>query len=568
MDYQMWVIHPLGCSRNDAQCPEARGGIFYEGVSKSWQKVGVFDTAIENNLGLGDNAEFGFDFVSLGGYGQNILPITNVTIAEYAQTDFYLGLLGVNPKPTNWSSFSLSSPSYVSQLKAQNMIPSLSFGYTAGAIYRDGMINASLTLGGYDQSRFEPNDVQFTFAADNSRDTVVSIQSITTTENGSNDVVQMLPGPIYSLVDATVAEIWLPIEACRIFEQQFDLIWDNRTDLYLVNQSSHSALLDRNAVVSFTIGQQPTGGPSVVIDLPYNAFDLYAMPPYAGLVNGSSYFPLRRAANSSQYTLGRTFMQEAYISVDYERAVFNLSRAAWPAEFMMPPKQIVTITPASNSTLPKTVEPSPSPTNGMGLGPGTIAGLAVGLVAAVALIILGPLLWRRRRMAAAKGSNGKSGGDDTTENTMTGAASIYGHGAKSELDAASSIAHTPTTMTPVSPDWPQGTLPTSPLDVVGIWAGEADGKAIHELPGSFPELNLADGRQITEKDMMRHRERLYNGIDSVEERRTTERERSTRRVQSTEPQRREPVDPDQIREATEAEGGNKRFSFVEGQDNI
>jgi hypothetical protein len=36
---------------------------------------------------------------------------------------------------------------------------------------------------------------------------------------------------------------------------------------------------------------------------------------------------------------------------------------------------------------------------------------------------------------------------------------------------------------------------------------------IYEMPGDMPELAQADGRTITEKEMMRRREELYNGVD-------------------------------------------------------
>ncbi|KAL8640368.1 MAG: hypothetical protein Q9226_008757 [Calogaya cf. arnoldii] len=45
--------------------------------------------------------------------------------------------------------------------------------------------------------------------------------------------------------------------------------------------------------------------------------------------NTTRYFPLIRAANESQYTLGRTFLQEAYLIADYERRNFSISQCSW-----------------------------------------------------------------------------------------------------------------------------------------------------------------------------------------------------------------------------------------------
>jgi hypothetical protein len=94
-----------------------------------------------------------------------------------------------------------------------------------------------------------------------------------------------------------------------LFENAFGLIWDNGTELYLVNDSLHNALLLQNSSVAFTLGN--LSGEKVNITLPYSAFDLTASSPL--VPNTTHYFPLKRAANSSQYTLGRTFFQEAYV---------------------------------------------------------------------------------------------------------------------------------------------------------------------------------------------------------------------------------------------------------------
>ena len=40
-----------------------------------------------------------------------------------------------------------------------------------------------------------------------------------------------------------------------------------------------------------------------------------------------NYSPLRRASNAQQYSLGRAFLQEAYLLVDYEQSNFSVSQA-------------------------------------------------------------------------------------------------------------------------------------------------------------------------------------------------------------------------------------------------
>ena len=44
------------------------------------------------------------------------------------------------------------------------------------------------------------------------------------------------------------------------------------------------------------------------------------------------YFPLRRANGESQYILGRTFLEEAYVIADYERMNFTVLQAVLSSE--------------------------------------------------------------------------------------------------------------------------------------------------------------------------------------------------------------------------------------------
>ena len=169
-------------------------------------------------------------------------------------------------------------------------------------------VDATLTLGGYDASRFTPNNVSLHFATDVSRDLVVGLQSIRFSDSITTNKELLSDGGILAFVDSTDPHIWLPLTACRAFESAFNLIYDQRTELYLVNDSLHAKLLAQNASLTFIIGDQVKGGETVSITLPYLSFDLEASYEY--LNETTRYFPLRRAANDTQYTLGRTFSQE------------------------------------------------------------------------------------------------------------------------------------------------------------------------------------------------------------------------------------------------------------------
>ena len=165
-------------------------------------------------------------------------------------------------------------------------------------------------MGGYDASKFTPNDVDFLFAADISRDLVVGLQDITFRDSKTQNESLLKEG-ILTFIDATVPHIWLPQDACTLFENAFGLTYNSTVDRYLVNKTLHTQLQAQNASVSFVLGNQVNGGATVTITLPYEAFDLQVGPPIVDTTQ--SYFPLRRAANSTQYTMGRTFLQESYV---------------------------------------------------------------------------------------------------------------------------------------------------------------------------------------------------------------------------------------------------------------
>jgi len=79
-----------------------------------------------------------------------------------------------------------------------------------------------------------------------------------------------------------------------------------------VNDTVHSKLQELNQSITFKLGKEIYGDPSINIVLPYTAFDLQAKYPI--YPSATNYFPIRRAANDSQYVIGRTFLQEAYVT--------------------------------------------------------------------------------------------------------------------------------------------------------------------------------------------------------------------------------------------------------------
>jgi hypothetical protein len=411
----LMVVMPSGCSKQaiaspPANCVMTRGGTFDLNVSSTWDAQGTFyinsnGLGLEANLGYRIGAKFGLETVGLGytdGLGGPVL--TNQTVAAFATASpLYLGLLGLNPEPVNFTAIgNFSAPSYLSSLKAQHLIPSLSWSYTAGAHYRlkAGSPN-QLIFGGYDTSRFLANSATFTLNKDTTRDILIAVQSISV--SGASPVA-LLSQPIFAFIESTDPNIWLPETACTAFEKAFGLQLDNTTNLYLINDTHYTNLLAADPVVTFRLADSLSGGSTVDINLPFRAFALQAA--YPKVPASTYYFPLRKADNDTQYTLGRTFLQEAYLTVDYERRNFSISQATFvdgaasTVISILPPsltsKSADNPTSTGTSTGTSTVTAAPGTSSG--LAPGAIAGIVIGAVALLALCA-GAFLWRRRRAA-------------------------------------------------------------------------------------------------------------------------------------------------------------------------
>ena len=342
---EMWLCSTLGFAYK----------IMTDGcrVQNNFTTQGIFALGLEQNLGFTGNGLYGYDTISLSYLGSGLPALNHQVVAGIAAEDFWLGQFGVNPAASNFSSFNHPIQSYskdnpfpldlpalyffsafnmhasttcfqntisrdvfsentnlfghlVGALKSQNMIPSLSYGYTAGNQYRFNKVLGSLTLGGYDAAIFEPNDLTIPMSTAAVTDLTVNIQSVNF--SSLNGTQNLSVTSFSALVDSTVAQLYLPDDVCDKFEEAFSLTYDNASGLYLVNDTLHSQLLSEAANVTFTLTNVTT---QVMVDivLPYQAFDLMANYPL--VQTPTRYFPLQRSQNSTQNTLGRTFLQEA-----------------------------------------------------------------------------------------------------------------------------------------------------------------------------------------------------------------------------------------------------------------
>lgn len=246
----------------------------------------------------------------------------------------------------------------------------------------------SLVIGGYDRSRFKPPVYDFTLAGTVDRLFVVGLQSISTNFSLIDLGRTELATSHMSTIDSTVSHLWLPGDTCDMFAKAFGLTYDKDANYYLINDTMHEKLLEKNPTLTFTLANEKTSSnatDNIQIKLPYAAFDLSIGPP--SYPNKTRYFPIRRSKNDSQNTIGRVFLQEAYLIVDYERKKFSLAQANFTAT--MPDQDIQSIHSIDYV----------SPTSSPSLSSGAKAGIAIGVIAVVLLLFSAVFLcwWRPRK---------------------------------------------------------------------------------------------------------------------------------------------------------------------------
>jgi hypothetical protein len=151
---QTWVVAPIGCSGwNQTECDSRRGSDFSSNSSSSWTDQGTYKLWIESNLGFDGTQDigiYGYDTVGLGYQGEGGPTLEKQIVGTLSTYDFFYGHFGLSPKPTNWTDFNDPYPSYLTSLKNESQIPSLSWAYTAGAQY----------------SKLQPNDLDVELSAE------------------------------------------------------------------------------------------------------------------------------------------------------------------------------------------------------------------------------------------------------------------------------------------------------------------------------------------------------------------------------------------------------------------
>lgn len=308
----------------------------------SWEPAG--STNVLSAVGLsnfavdkGSAQVYGTSNIGIGSSNPRSQALAGRTVAGVDSKDFFMALFGLSNVEVSLGQLGTRA-TFLSTYVRDADAPSLSFSYTAGS-YEPNNVTASvppsLILGGYDVSRFDSSTTLKTSitnatSASNPFQFAVNLASITISPDPSANIsgdtydprtIALSGSAVTLYVDPVTPQLWLPESACEVFEKAFRLEWNQTAQLYLMNSSTHDWFVQSNRSVTFSLSTSRTNDDVKNFTLSSSTFNLRATWPL--VESDSYYFPLKRSSGTN--ILGRVFLQETHILVDYERGYFNLS---------------------------------------------------------------------------------------------------------------------------------------------------------------------------------------------------------------------------------------------------
>jgi hypothetical protein len=131
----------LYLSKTDPGCLQDRGGqIFYPYASSSWDPVGRYSLGADRELGNHGYADYGLDALTVGVAGPNV---TSSIIGAFNGTNtinntYYItGLFGLGLGTGTFNNDITPVPALNALVKTEGKVPGNSYGFTAGAHYRE-----------------------------------------------------------------------------------------------------------------------------------------------------------------------------------------------------------------------------------------------------------------------------------------------------------------------------------------------------------------------------------------------------------------------------------------------
>ena len=213
-----------------------------------------------------------------------------------------------------------------------------------------------------------------------------------------------------AIINPIVPYLFMSPETCAAVTEHLPVTLDSQIGLYIWNttDSQYERIVNSPAYLAFVF--QKAGSGNLTIKVPFRLLSLTLEAPI--VTAAQQYFPCRpfhTSDNSSDYFLGKAFLQAAFIGMNWQESKFFLAQAPGPgvgASNIRPitsqdtmidndPIDNFAVTWASDWTALSDTGYN----NNAGLSTGTKAGIAVGVIVSI-LVVAGVLLancMQRRR---------------------------------------------------------------------------------------------------------------------------------------------------------------------------
>ncbi|GAW10987.1 hypothetical protein ANO14919_003250 [Xylariales sp. No.14919] len=452
-EFQSFLLTSDYCNGNDT-CPASKAHLYNKAQAQvdNTGSTGTIQWAPGPNyqLGLdikGEDAQSWIDNLDLGGLTipNTSLALLTSSYAVYPGGTWYplsVGCLGVGaPKTVNQTFTTNAGPAVNASLipgwlHEQNEIPSNSFAMHIGSV--NPAMPGSLYFGGYDQNRIvgdiltETDDYTKAISLNDISITVVDGSSPWDFESkggllaANNDSITS--GGIKVSVDGCSPYLTLPQSTCDAIAEHLPVKYNQDLGLYIWQQDDpkYSQIVSSASSLDFTF-LAGSNTQHVNISVPFRHLNLTLTEPLVD--NDQQYFPCYTGYTGG-YTLGRAFLQDAFVGANWASKTWWLAQAPGPN---IPSAEVITLAQGDTEikasandwkeswsgswkalspedvaasqtvSLPGATDSATPESSSNGLSTGAAAGIGVGVgVAAIAIIGALVFFFFRRRKAASK----------------------------------------------------------------------------------------------------------------------------------------------------------------------
>ncbi|PHH69924.1 hypothetical protein CDD82_7432 [Ophiocordyceps australis] len=221
-------------------------------------------------------------------------------------------------------------PSYLYQ---NNYTPSISFALHLGSAASGSAVNGSLLFGGYDRRRVLgfvlENTGNFTFPilGDISIDSFDSTSPFPFSSRKNLLGYGDKPSPIQVTIDPCSPYLTLPRDSCSEIARWLPVTYNESLGLYLwkTEDPGYKRIVHSGSGLSFRLESETQ---YVNVKVPFQHLNLTLEPPLTE--KPTPYFPCRPTDSTEYYTLGRAFLQDAFLAGDWANQEWWIAQAPGP----------------------------------------------------------------------------------------------------------------------------------------------------------------------------------------------------------------------------------------------